>query len=57
MMGLPCCCLGIGAAAVAAVDIGADSSRVARDEWEQELVNGRCLSSPEESVRFLAGSE
>ena len=57
MMGLPCCCLGIGAVAVAAVDIGADSSRVAGDEWKQELVNGRRLSSPEESVRFLAGSE
>ena len=57
MMDLPCCCPRIGAVAVAAVDIGADSSRVARDEWEQVLVNGRCLSSPDESVRFLAGSE
>ena len=39
---------------VAAVNIGEDLSRVARDEWGRELASGRCLSLSQDSVRFLA---
>ena len=37
------------------MNIGADSSRFARDEWGRELASGRCLTSSQDSVGFLAG--
>ena len=36
------------------MNIGADSSRVARDEWGREPASGRCSSLSQDCVRFLA---
>ena len=35
----------------AAVNVGADLSRVARDEWGRELASGRCLSMSQDFSR------